>query len=312
MPYPTRYPGAVWRPVPHHSPGLVLPPRGLLPHVQMGRGSLVGWFSDARSGVSSHLWVSRDGQVEQYVSLLDRAWAQSAGNPYWVSCECEGTADEDYTPRQISRLGEIYRWGMAVYGWPAQLTDDPIGHGLGTHSMGGAAWGGHTCPGPLRARRRRDILAAAGGRTPPKSVTQQEDDVPLTDAEITTIAQRAAAATLGALWAQMQDRPQGAADGWHPPHQDHAGATLRRGYEMTGEALTRIDSIEKFLGGPLAEWTAKQEATLAEIRQLVTGGALADADPTAAATLSARLDDLAQALAAPRVYTLTPGPTVAR
>ncbi|MCK9922464.1 N-acetylmuramoyl-L-alanine amidase [Frankia sp. AgPm24] len=313
--YPARYPGATWRPVPHHSPGLILPPRGFLPHVQMGRGSLLGWFSNARSGVSSHLWLGYDGELEQYVDLTRKAWAEAAGNPYWISCECEGTAAEDYTPAQIARLAEIYRWGMGVYGWPAEVTDDPNGRGIGTHRMGGSAWGGHDCPGDLRANRRHDILAAAVALDPPTTpikIKEKEADMPLTDAEMTTIAQRAAAETLRALWDQMCERPTGASDSWYPPRQAHAGAVLRRGYEMSGASLTAASSLEQFFVGPFAEWSARIEAAVGELRGLLDGGALAGADPAAAASIASRLDALLEAFAAPRAYTLTPGPAAAQ
>ncbi|OHV42173.1 hypothetical protein BBK14_11160 [Parafrankia soli] len=182
MTYPTRYPGAVWRPLDRHftAGGIVVPTRGLIPHVAEGNGSLFGWFSNSASQVSAHLWVSKAGVVEQYVSLTDRAWAQAAGNRFWVSVECEGYVAEDYTPAQVQRLAEIYRWGMDVFAWPAQITDDPNGYGLGTHRMGGSAWGGHSCPGDLRAGRRRDILAAALGQpaTPPPSELEDDMDEP--------------------------------------------------------------------------------------------------------------------------------------
>jgi hypothetical protein len=306
--YPTRYPGATWRPVPHHSPGMVLPPRGLIPHLQMGGNSLAGWFSNARSGVSSHLWVSRAGDLEQYVDLTEKAWAQAAGNPYWISCECEGATEaEDYTPAQIARLGEIYRWGMAIYGWPPTITDDPGGRGLGTHRMGGAAWGGHSCPGDLRASRRRDILAAALGHLP----TPEEPDVPLTDDDVARVSAR--------LRADLMADVLTAADAQHPIRQGSAGQTLGSAYLKAGDLQSRIASIEAFLGGAFAEWTGRQDAALAaiqgaitELRGLLTGGTVAGVDPAAVADIAGRLDALLTAFAAPRAYTLTPGPAVAQ
>lgn len=161
MALPTRYPGAVWRPVRNWSGTLSGTPRGLIAHVQQGNGSLYGWFNTPATEVSAHLWVSKKGLVEQYVELDKRAWAQAAGNPYWLSVECEGFVEEDYTPAQVQRLAEIYAWGMETYGWPAQITDSPDRPGLGTHRMGGVAWGGHSCPGDLRADRRVLILSEA-------------------------------------------------------------------------------------------------------------------------------------------------------
>ncbi len=164
----TRYPAAAYRAVVNQAGGLVLPTRGFIPHVQVGNGSLFGYFNNPSSGVSAHLWLSKDGRFEQYVPFDRRAWAQAAGNPYWISCECEGYPTEDYTAAQVQRLGEFYAWGMREFGWRAEVTDSTSGYGIGTHRMGGAAWGGHSCPGVIRANRRRDILAAALGTTDPR------------------------------------------------------------------------------------------------------------------------------------------------
>jgi hypothetical protein len=102
-----------------------------------------------------------------------------AGNPYWISCETEGFPNEDLTPTQVQRLGELYAWGMREFGWPLQITDDVHKKGIGTHQMGGKPWGNHACPGPVRAGRRGDILAAAsGGHVPPPTGTIQFDGKP--------------------------------------------------------------------------------------------------------------------------------------
>jgi len=157
----TRYAPAVWRPVRNTSGVMVQPTRGLIPHVQQGNGSLFGMFDNASTEVSSHLWLSKGGGLEQYVDLDKRAWAEAAGNPYWISVECEGYDTEDYSPIQVQRLAELYAWGMTEFGWKAEVTDSVDGYGIGTHRMGGTAWGAHSCPGDIRANRRRDILAAA-------------------------------------------------------------------------------------------------------------------------------------------------------
>lgn len=157
----TLYPPARYRPVVNSSGTMIQPTRGLIPHVQVGNGSLFGWFNNPASGASTHLWLSKNGELEQYVPFDRRAWAQAAGNPFWISCECEGYDTEDYTQIQLARLGELFAWGIREFGWKAEITDSTGGYGLGAHRMGGAAWGGHSCPGDIRAGRRGDILAAA-------------------------------------------------------------------------------------------------------------------------------------------------------
>jgi hypothetical protein len=160
---PTLYPPARFRAVVNTAGAMIEPTRGLIPHVQVGNGSLFGWFNNPASQVSSHLWLSKSGDFEQYIPFDRRAWAQAAGNPYWISCECEGFETEDYSSIQIIRLGELFAWGMREFGWKAEITDSTSGYGIGTHRMGGQAWGGHSCPGDIRANRRGDILAAAQG-----------------------------------------------------------------------------------------------------------------------------------------------------
>lgn len=173
----TRYPPAEYRPVRNTSGSMVQPTRGLIPHVQVGNGSLFAWFDDPDSQASSHLWLSKAGEFEQYVPFDRKAWAQVGGNPFWISVECEGRDTEDYTPIQVQRLAELYAWGMREFRWPAAITDSPDGYGIGTHRMGGAAWGNHSCPGNIRAGRRGDILAAALGRPAVPPPNEQEDFV---------------------------------------------------------------------------------------------------------------------------------------
>ncbi|MEX5710273.1 N-acetylmuramoyl-L-alanine amidase [Parafrankia sp. FMc6] len=173
----TRYPPANFRPVRNTSGTMSAPTRGLIPHVQVGNGSLFGWFDNPRSQASSHLWLSKTGTFEQYVPFDKKAWAQADGNRFWISVECEGLDSEDYTSVQIQRLGELYAWGMREFGWPAQITDSPDGRGIGTHRMGGRPWGGHSCPGTIRADRRDKILATALNAGPSEpSRNASEDD----------------------------------------------------------------------------------------------------------------------------------------
>ncbi|MCK9895760.1 N-acetylmuramoyl-L-alanine amidase [Frankia sp. AgB32] len=162
----TRYSSATYRPVRNSSGTMTSPTKGLIPHVQVGKGSLFGWFDNPASQVSSHLWLSRSGTLEQYVPFDKKAWAEAAGNPFWISVECEGFPNEDYTPIQLQRLGELYAWGMREFGWRPQVADSVDGFGIGTHRMGGPKWGGHSCPGDVRADRRRDILEMALGNKP--------------------------------------------------------------------------------------------------------------------------------------------------
>jgi hypothetical protein len=156
-------PGAVWRPISYRGQsGLFVPghPVGYIPHVQVGNGSLWGTFEYAPAGNRrfSNAWVAKSGASEQYAETNRVPWAQVAGNPDYLAFECEGYPSEPYTAAQINTLAV---WHNAL-GMPDLITDTPGQRGIGTHVMGGAAYGGHTCPGPgPRAGQRSAIIARA-------------------------------------------------------------------------------------------------------------------------------------------------------
>lgn len=140
--------------------------RGLVLHVQEGKGSLYRQFSEPQQRSSAHFWVSLEGEIEQYVSVLDQAWTQVAGNPSWASVETAGFATRPLTEAQMDAVARIYAWGAAEYGWPDTVADSPQDRGLGTHSMGGRSCGGHACPGAGRSAQRGEILRRAHGIQP--------------------------------------------------------------------------------------------------------------------------------------------------
>ncbi|MFF4433680.1 N-acetylmuramoyl-L-alanine amidase [Streptomyces sp. NPDC001513] len=169
----TPAPGQAWMPDVTHkplavnfTPGGIREMRGLILHVQEGENSLHERFSDPAVESSSHFWVSQSGEIEQYVSAYDRAWAQSAGNPSWLSVETSGFASRPLTAQQVDSVARIYAWGMAQHRWPLEPASTPLGRGFGIHSMGGREWGGHSCPGPLRSAQTGEILGAVRAMNP--------------------------------------------------------------------------------------------------------------------------------------------------
>ncbi|WP_327302513.1 N-acetylmuramoyl-L-alanine amidase [Streptomyces sp. NBC_01298] len=141
--------------------------RGLVLHVQEGEGSLYERFNTPGIKTSSHFWVSRDGETEQYVSVLDRAWAQVDGNGGWASVETSGFATRPLTEAQVEAVARVYAWGAGAHGWPPAVSERPDQPGLGVHAMGGAAWGGHACPGGLRSGQRTEIIRRVLELLPP-------------------------------------------------------------------------------------------------------------------------------------------------
>jgi hypothetical protein len=166
----TLVPGASYKPVQNHG-GPMSSHLGLVLHVQVGDGSLYGWFNNPAANASSHLWVAKTGAVEQYVDMDLESWAQEGGNMTYNSVETEGLPTEPLTSAQIESLGKIMAWGHSSYGWPLAACDHG-GRGLTTHAhypsgTPDVTWGGHPCPGSIRESEVPQILAHAGTVPPP-------------------------------------------------------------------------------------------------------------------------------------------------
>ena len=152
--------------IPDHYGGHMSEHLGLVLHVAEANGSLHGYFTrtTSPSRKSATWWVSKAGRIEQYVPGSMEAWAQADGNATYNSVETEGHATESFALFQVAGLAHLMQRGHDKWGWPFHLADKPGHRGLGIHSMGGEAWGGHSCPGTIRARERATILAMAEGR----------------------------------------------------------------------------------------------------------------------------------------------------
>lgn len=178
----TRCPFATWRPITANiTRGGRKTLRGFVPHVQVGYGSLYGYFNTAKppgSGASADFWCSREGVLEQYVDLADQAWAQGSkqhnGNPTFVSCEFEGYPDEPMNAEQIAMGGRLIAWLRAeVNDFPLEVNTDPDGYGITPHHVFG---GGHTCPGPgPREGQFPDLIAAALPAPQPPTPSMEVD-----------------------------------------------------------------------------------------------------------------------------------------
>ncbi len=154
-------PFATYEPVPSHS-GPMSAHLGPVLHVQVGDGDCYGEFSNPANQASSTWWVSKAGELVQYVDSDLAAWTQAAGNFTWNGVETEGYPTEPLTGPQILTLARLYVWGHQVYGWPLSESEDPLVPGFGWHGMGGVAWGNHPgCPGDLRKPQRGAILYLA-------------------------------------------------------------------------------------------------------------------------------------------------------
>jgi peptidoglycan hydrolase-like protein with peptidoglycan-binding domain len=167
----SRYAGAAYEPLSDHDGGPMRAHLGLVLHVAEGNGSLRRYFQGTKHPhrKSSTFWCGKDGRVEQYLDSSLIAWAEAGGNSTYNSVETEGFASAALTDAQVEALGKLYTWGHDLYGWPYEAVDTPGQRGFILHSDGGAAWGGHHCPGKLRGAQRSRILELARTGTDPGS-----------------------------------------------------------------------------------------------------------------------------------------------
>ena len=175
------FPGALWRPVRFHSDtGSMRNPLGWILHVAQMNGSPWQVFDSSPKGrrKTSTGWVGKDGDIEQYILISAKPWAQGEGNSCYAAWETEGWANEPLTAAQINALAAIHIW----QGTADKLALTPGEQGIGTHEMGGSSWGGHACPGPVRSGQRRTILAVV-------EAMKAGGNVPLSDSDIRRIAE---------------------------------------------------------------------------------------------------------------------------
>ena len=140
---------------------------GVVMHTMVGNlPGTVATFNNPASQVSAHFGIAQNGSVHQFGPIGKGwiAWAQRAGNDTWYSIEHAdgGNPENPLTDAQLVASAQLVEVLSAFAGFPLQVTDSVSGTGYGTHVMGGAAWGGHTCPGPgPRAGQRHVIIARA-------------------------------------------------------------------------------------------------------------------------------------------------------
>lgn len=117
------------------------------------------------NSVTPNFQVYKDGTIHQYLPFDWQPWCQIDGNFNYAAIETAGLHSEPLTLAQLDAIARI----LAVYhtdmGMLLSTADKPGERGFGTHAMGGAAWGGHPCPGTIRTAQRSAILSIAQGST---------------------------------------------------------------------------------------------------------------------------------------------------
>ena len=255
------------RPVSYADQAGPIGPLGWILHVVVGNGSPWSTFEHAVSPHRrfSHLWVAKDGTAEQYAPLSRQSWAQSAGNNDYWSVETEGFPEEPLTDAQIQTLGQWHAWSTT----PDRLANNPGQVGIGTHYMGGAAWGGHSCPDPVgkegkgpRSLQRQAVIDSGG-------------NMPLTAAEIQNIADMSALEVMRHVRGQYQDETGGL-------HPNPPKGTFADKVDRTAARVTDIDAkVDALLARPPVDVPALAAAivallpaqvglTVADVEQAVT------------------------------------------
>lgn len=180
----SRYPGAVWRPVPYTGLHPRQPARAMLLHTNGGGAQLFGWWSQLATGndpqtrhVGAQYQVFADGRVECYVDP-DMVVYHAFGASEWafgVETEDDGDPSRPWTPAQIDSIARIGHF----HGVPARiLTGTGPSDGVGYHQQQ-PAWNqsGHDCPGLVRRRQIPQVLTAlaALNSTPPRPTPPSAD-----------------------------------------------------------------------------------------------------------------------------------------
>ncbi len=151
---------------------------GVVMHTMVGNlPGTITVFNDPSYQASAHFGIDQEGHIHQFGPIGKGwiAWAEMAGNAAWYSIEHADNADtaNPLTEAQIAASAQLVEVLSSFAGFPLRVTDLVTEDGYGTHVMGGAAWGGHTCPGPgPRAQQRYAIIDLArqirnGAPTPP-------------------------------------------------------------------------------------------------------------------------------------------------
>jgi len=144
--------------------------RGMIDHTMVG--NLPGTqqvFNRPGFEASAHFLVDQGGQLVQMGPFGPgrwKAWAEAAGNFSWFSVESADAGDPNnaYTLLQLWALAQLLELSSrpSVGNFPMQITNSTGGLGLGVHNMGGAAWGGHSCPDEpphhVRSNQRGQII----------------------------------------------------------------------------------------------------------------------------------------------------------
>lgn len=177
-----RMPGAVWRgPSPNTRNKPMAEYRFVVFHIAEGSfEGTISWEMNDESDISSHLVVSKTGEIAQMLDTAVQSWCQAKGNPVGISVEFEGRTPNALTDAQLTAGARILLWAHREHGVPLRVANSTSDRGLAHHSMG-ADWGHQDCPGPaIIAQKpevvRRAIVLSSGSSDPGLDLTVNQFD----------------------------------------------------------------------------------------------------------------------------------------
>jgi N-acetylmuramoyl-L-alanine amidase-like protein len=151
---------------------------GVALHVNVDENGTSDSFWRSNPGqVTPNFQVYKDGSVHQMLPFDWQPWCQIDGNFNYAAIETAGMPTEPLTPQQCAAIAKILQVYHTQMGMPLTVADSPGQRGFITHQAGGPAWGGHACPGPVRAAQRQSILNLANTPTPTGDDHMSQADV---------------------------------------------------------------------------------------------------------------------------------------
>jgi hypothetical protein len=137
-------------------------------------GTPISYFKSNSGQVTSNFQIfkTRDGGdvgngCVQMLPFNWQPWCQINGNYHYAAIETAGMPNEPLNDYQVHQIARILAWYHLHMGMRLRVANSPGELGLITHQAGGIAWGGHACPGDVRAaqravpilRRTRELLS---------------------------------------------------------------------------------------------------------------------------------------------------------
>jgi hypothetical protein len=181
---------AEWRgPTANHN-GAMGDYQGLVVHIADGYyDGTISWAKNGTSGMSCHFVAGKGGELAQVLDTSLQSWCQADGNARWLSVECVGFSGDALTTAQLETVARLLVELHRIHGIPLQLAGSPSESGLGHHSMGGAAWGGHDhCPGDAIIAQKPQIVARAKALVKGAGMSRADALIEALDGGFTTAA----------------------------------------------------------------------------------------------------------------------------